>query len=424
MISLQSRFVTEGYQMDNIAGPPVEGENFFGREQDVDRLWDLLTRHDILLLGPRRIGKTSVARAVMAQARANDWHAVEVNVASGSDERAFLDKLDQAIKQENATWATQALDSLGQAWNQFADRIRSLQIPVPGAGSLGIDLAPSEGEEDWTHLATAMLRLLIETEQSWLISIDELPILLYTLLRNDPQQGVARVRRFLDWFRNDVCNLPGASRVRWLVSGSVGLDTLVQQHGMADTINNLNHQGLAPFEATAALAMLDRLATRYQIPLTAEEGQRLVDAIRWLQPYYLQLAFTHLRTLIQLSGCSLQQGLEQALEKMIQPGTDNDFHHWKTRLSQQLAQEDARHALALLERAAQDPLGARPESLLAILEERLSHQAAEEVRAKFIQLRDILQRDAYWWPDDSSGSRRYRFCLEPLRRWWVRRNTL
>ena len=42
----------------------------------------------------------------------------------------------------------------------------------------------------------------------------------------------------------------------------------------------------------------------------------------------------------------------------------------------------------------------------------------------FRRLRDILLRDAYWLVDDSSGTRHYRFALEPLRRWWNRRNSL
>lgn len=46
-------------------------------------------------------------------------------------------------------------------------------------------------------------------------------------------------------------------------------------------------------------------------------------------------------------------------------------------------------------------------------------------RSDFVaRLRDILLRDAYWQPDDSTGGRHYHFPLEPLRRWWLRRNSL
>lgn len=410
--------------MENIAGSPVEGENFFGRDADVARLRDILASDDILLLGPRRIGKTSAARAVMALVRSEDWRAIEINVASCVDERGFLDKLETRLKPELSSVATKTRDAIGDAFSAIGGRIKSVKIPVPGAGSLGVELGDSDAE-DWTKVACDLLRLIAQAEEPWLIYVDELPILLFNIIRNDPQSGVQRVRRFLDWFRNDVRALPNARKVRWLVSGSVGLDTLVQQHGMADTINSMKHQGLEAFNEEVAIAMLAKLAARYQIDLSANDAASLVVAVQWPQPYYLQAAFHHLRDLIASDAAASPASLiEQAIDRLVQPGADNDFHHWEGRLSQQLTSADAGHSLALLNLAAHDPNGARAENLLAALEGRMPNATAEEARRTFINLRDILQRDAYWWPDESSGAKRYRFRLEPLRRWWLRRDTL
>lgn len=45
--------------MKNIVGSPVEDGDFFGREAELAYFVDLLRQgNDILLLGPRRIGKT------------------------------------------------------------------------------------------------------------------------------------------------------------------------------------------------------------------------------------------------------------------------------------------------------------------------------------------------------------------------------
>lgn len=410
--------------MENIAGSPVEGENFFGRDADVARLRDILANDDILLLGPRRIGKTSAARAVMAQVRSEGWQAIEINVAACVDERGFLDKLETKLKPELASLAAQTLDAIGDAFSAMGNRIKSVKIPVPGAGSLGVVLGDGDAE-DWTKVACDLLRLIAQAEAPWLIYVDELPILLFNIIRNDPHHGVQRVRRFLDWFRNDVRALPNAREVRWLVSGSVGLDTLVQQHGMADTINSMKHQGLEAFNKGVACAMLAKLAARYQINLSANDAESLVVAVQWPQPYYLQAAFHHLRDLLASDATASPAGLiEQAIDRLVQPGADNDFHHWEGRLSLQMSPADAGHSLALLNLAARDPSGARAENLLAALEGRIPNASAEEARCTFINLRDILQRDAYWWPDDSSGARRYRFRLEPLRRWWLRRDTL
>ena len=410
--------------MDNIAGSPVEGDNFFGRDAELATLRDILVHDDLLLLGPRRIGKTSIARAIMAAERASGRHAVEINVASCTDERMFLHKLEGALMPELASLTTKFKSAIGDAMGQIGQRVKSVKLPVPGGGGVGVELQAAP-VEDWTQVANDLLRLLTKADKPWLVYIDELPIFLFTIIRADPTTGVQRVRRFLDWFRNDVRALPDANRIRWLVSGSVGLDTLVQQHGMADTINSLRHATLAPFSDEMAIAMLRKLAERYVIALTEADAGTMVTSIHWAQPYYLQATFSHLRALIGTNpSLTLANLIDRAVDMLAEPKTDNDFHHWEGRLALQLPKSDAYHARAMLTLAAAATTGARAERLFDVLQERMPHATREEALQKFVELRDILERDAYWWPDESTGQKRYRFRLEPLRRWWVRRNSL
>lgn len=63
--------------------------------------------------------------------------------------------------------------------------------------------------------------------------------------------------------------------------------------------------------------------------------------------------------------------IEQAIDKLVQPGGDNDFHYWESRLAIQLSAVDAGHSLTLLNLAAQAPAGARPENLLSELQGRM-----------------------------------------------------
>ena len=128
------------------------------------------------------------------------------------------------------------------------------------------------------------MHLIVQAEERWLIYVDELPIMLFNFIRDDPQYGVQRVRRFLDWFRNDVRALPDVRKVRWLVSGSVGLGTLVQEHGMADTINSMRPQGLQAYSERVAIAMLEELAASYGIELSNKDAQHIVAAVQWPQP--------------------------------------------------------------------------------------------------------------------------------------------
>jgi hypothetical protein len=410
--------------LDNIAGPPVEGENFFGRGADVRRITELLRNHDVLLLGPRRIGKTSIARAVITGVRGKRWRAIEINVASSTDERGFLSKLETALTKEAHSTVRQLGEAFKDRLGAFASRIKSVKIPIPGMDTLDVGLGEANAE-DWTQVAEDALHLMGGLDDPWLVYVDELPILLYNIINNDKDTGVQRVRRFLDWFRNDVRGLPSAGRVKWLISGSVGLDTLVQQHGMADTINSLKHATLPAFTVAEAHAMLRKLADDYQISLGETGATALLDAIQWYQPYYIQFIFDKLRSLIPAyPDTPLEELIDQAVELMAQPGEDNDFQFWEMRLSMQLPPPDAKYALFMLDQAAATREGVRPEHLLAALHERMPEATGDEAERTFRNLRDILLRDAYWIAQDSGGERRYRFLLEPLRRWWHRRRNI
>src|SRR5579862_646608 len=47
--------------LTNIAGPPVSGANLYGREGELREIWARLKGgHNLTLLAPRRIGKTSL----------------------------------------------------------------------------------------------------------------------------------------------------------------------------------------------------------------------------------------------------------------------------------------------------------------------------------------------------------------------------
>ena len=112
-----------------------------------------------------------------------------------------------------------------------------------------------------------------------------------------------------------------------------------------------------------------------------------------------------------------------AIERSVQPGEDNDFHHWEERLFVQLDDKDGAHAVALLTRAATDEHGAASDTLLVDLQNRMPDDTPDRQKLKFFELRDILQRDAYWELYEARGQRRYRFRLELLRRWWLRRHS-
>ncbi len=408
--------------MDNIAGLPVEGKNFFGRELEVRGLLESLQQHDVLLLGARRIGKTSLARRVMVLAKEGEWLVVEVNVAACKNEAEVLTRLNTSLASVVSPTLSKIKSSAGKVISRLPlpDKL-TVRHPEGISYELGLS---GRAPGDWTASADTLFQLLGQATPRLLVYIDELPIFLFNLIKQDKENGVARVRRFLDWFRNDLRGASGTGTVRWLLTGSVGLDNLVQQHGMADTINTLRHKNLDPFSASEAIAFLQILAANYNASLSTAEALAAVNVLRWPQPYYLQLFFHEWRDLgMAPVGTDPQSWAEQIMQQMT-ASANNDFQHWEERLSIQLSPTDAGLAQTLLDHSSHAPQGGRAETLFAFLHEQMPHASDREARQTFSRLRDVLVRDAYWFADESSGDKYYRFCLEPLRRWWARRNSL
>lgn len=409
-------------KMDNIAGAPVEGKNFFGREQAVQRLMETLHQHDVLLLGPRRIGKTSLARRVMVVAAQSQWRVVEVNVAGCKNEADVLTKLNNSL----ASVVSPRLSKIKSSAGKLIDKLPlpdKLRVKHPEGLSYEVGLR-GRTPGDWIEIADTLLQSLAQAGPRLLIYVDELPIFLFNLIKRDKENGVGRVRRFLDWFRNDLRGASGTGTVRWLLTGSVGLDNLVQQHGMADTINTLRHKNLEPFSESEAIGFLQTLAANYSASLSKVEALAAVTVLRWPQPYYLQLFFHEWRDRGMAPVGGNPQGWAEQLMEQMTASANNDFQHWEQRLSIQLSPTDADLAQILLDYSSRSPQGVRAETLLAFLHEQVPTASPQEARRTFGRLRDILVRDAYWFADESSGEKYYRFCLEPLRRWWMRRNSL
>lgn len=66
--------------MHNITGQAVIGDDLYGREYELKRLWELLEQGDhILMLAPRRVGKTSLMLELRRAPRRN-WDVFYVDV--------------------------------------------------------------------------------------------------------------------------------------------------------------------------------------------------------------------------------------------------------------------------------------------------------------------------------------------------------
>jgi uncharacterized protein len=394
----------------NITGSPVRGESFFNRDKEIARIWDFLHTDHLLLLAPRRVGKTSALFRVQADAQQHGAHAVYVSAAKGiQDELAFVQKLYEVIAENPA--AAPLLDELKKGrFGRLFSRIQSFSL-------MDLEVAFRDDEvRDWQKLGSALVEGLQALKGNWVLMVDELPIFVLKLIQQD--ETGRRARAFLEWFRDARQGPSGEEldRVHWLLAGSIGLDALSRRFRFGDTINDLRVIEIGPFSEETAHRFLETLGASYEITLDETIRKRICERVEWLIPYYLNLVFSEIRERCSDRDCTVSIELvDEVFEALLSPARRNYFDYWNQRLSEEFGQPRDSWARALLAVCAADPAGATRATLKQTL---LRHVEEKKTRDEELNLLlDLLVGDGYIV--DHKG--RYRFRSSLLREYWRRR---
>jgi hypothetical protein len=400
--------------MNNVLGQPVEGDDFFNREEETDHLWRTLDEgNHVLLLAPRRVGKTSLALRVGSNAANSGWKFVLVDVQGCRDELSFLDTIFEKLKSIGVK--VPVLARLIE-WVTFARR--NLPGKVEGGGfSVAID--PTEGQEA-TTLERQIERLFNEMEESGdrvLIAVDELPVLLQALEEGD--KSGARLRGFLNWFR--ALRLRYRKNVRWLLLGSVGLDTFSEVRNLTATINDLKPSSLGAYSDPTAISCLQELGRGKGVKMSKALCQVILNEIGWPLPFFLQLVFHELHSLLGRPPRQPKtKDAKQACDQLVAPEFYKHFEPWRGRLAEGMNADQHQAATAVLNAICVQVDGLPRTRLLDALMTKFPQRDSNEVSRILATTLGQLERDGYLLRRDevAGGAASYAFRSFLLRRYW------
>lgn len=375
-------------------GNPVEGDDFFGREDEQKRAWRHLDSDHLLMLAPRRIGKTSLIYRLRETSQAHGFYSVYCSFAGCSDERDCVAELFKALH---------PLQTVGQKTREMFGWIKSIKY-----SDFGVEWGGDGG--NWRQAGEEIAKALADTDHRWLVCIDELPVFIVKLLQQG-DAGRERARTFLYWLRH--LRQTHYRQVKWLLAGSIGLDTMAARLRIGDAINDLKPFPLDAFSRESAERFLDVLAKSYDIALPPEVRDHIIVRIGWPVPYYLQLMFSSLRDTVEDDGAPVTAATVDALfGKLLGPGYRAHFDYWRQRLDDELGQPDAGHAARLLDRLSGMPEGLDVATLGLALQRYVAD--AEERDRLLHYLLGVLESDGYLVRRNG----RYAFRLEWLRLYW------
>ena len=399
-----NRIVEEDHDMRSSTGRWVGGDDFFDREQELQVLEARVDGgNHVLLSGQRRMGKTSIARELGRRLEAKDWLVLFTDVEGATSVEDVIADI------------AQSMHPIRGALSRFAESMRHwIGNNVEEIGVLDFRMRVRAGLDagSWRRFGEELFRDCARQDRRVLLIIDELPIFLKRILRND--DGARRVEEFLSWLRG-VLQLLGDDSPVLIVSGSIGLDPLVRRLGISDRINHLDPYRLGPWGHDVSVRCFERLAESHGMSVENGVATAVYERLGIGIPHHVQSFFARLRDFAIMSGrdrVTVEDVEEVYQSALLGPSGQNDLVHYETRLREALEDETS-YALAmevLAEAATQDVFTVDARHRLDRLYSKVVGNADERIN----EVLDILVHDGYI----EAGGDGHRFPSRLLKDWW------
>ena len=343
--------------MRNIIGQPVAGDDLYGREYELDRLWEQLEQGEhILMLAPRRVGKTSLMLE-LENAPRGGWDVINVDVQGGEGpEDCFAAILAKLAADSRYRTRFEAIPFSSTIKNVVEGMSANVDV-----GVLRVELKRAIGSE-WDRVAAqlqARLTNLPDSAERLLVILDELPILISRMLRSGGGKSNADLllARLRQW--RQAPELRG--RVHTLVGGSIGLEGLLRRAGLSASINDLVPFRVDPWERPIAVRFLEKLGRDVDFRLDDESIIRLLDLLMDPVPYHVQLFYSALRDACRGDSSRVSPDvIDRCFEEQL-AGESGTAHldHYHTRLEFAFDQQELELAYAILGSACRSRAGVR-----------------------------------------------------------------
>ena len=374
-------------------GPPVENNEFYGREKELKYAWSLLQRGmSLLLSAPRRVGKSSFSKKMLRLAEENGWKTLYLDLQGIKTEEEFIKLLKDKLQTEK--WWEKLGDTTGEIF-------KSIDVEFAGK-KVSINTDALRGD------SYSKIKKLIESTGKILIVMDELTIFLNNLLTQN--NGKEKVEFFLNWLRS--FRQISGTEVRWIFCSSVGIENFASMHQLSYTLNDVHNFPIGAYSEDEAKDFITRLDVSTSIKFKEKDIQHILEKISWYLPFFIQILIEKINFLIYTEEKQLSVStIDEAYDRLL---AETHFNSWDDRLSAYNEFED--NARKILKLCSQG--GRSRDDLFANL---FANSPDTEKMATFLaKLLNMLQNDGYLV--EHSG--KYIFRSPLLRDFWIKRYIL
>lgn len=347
---------------------------------------------------PRRIGKTWTISRLAKDLRDAGWTAVEIDVEGIDTPEAFARQLCTRIEG--------ALSIAKRYREKLLHRLES----VLGGHQCGTPL-DALTKVNAIEFAEALIASLNEEETKAVILVDEIAYFYLALAEADAKKAHSfayQMRALQQRYRN----------VRWLLTGSIGLNTIARRYGLEGAFVDFETYILEPFTPEQALSYMrdPKIQQQFNHLFDADDADfhAMFDDLGWLAPFYLKMIANEVRPSAKgtdgHSPRATADDFRTACDKLLKPNRKSEFAVWPEHIRKNLPANDCAVAVYVLDTLAQHADGEQKETLLTGAKQRQGSVTERQVK----DVLDMLYNDGLI----TLLNDRYRFRSGLIRRYW------
>lgn len=386
-----------------VIGAPATGAKYWPRAGLTADLLSALENDHVIFPGPRRTGKTSVLKDLESRAAAGE-KVVLINTEKLASPAALIQTIARAVAPAGK------LKTIAKSIGGQVKRIKGVKLPMFG---LDFDTA---AEADWQSAADALLSTLQEQTSRTLIMLDEFSVFVDLMARKDKTQAEQLLRWFREW-RQRLVDTP----VRFLLTGSIGIDSVLRRLQLGDTINDFRSIEMCVPSDAEAKKFLKQRAQENGIPLKSGHSAKIIELIGQPWFYFLNIFLAEIQTWTRREGRepATQDLTSIYQDRLVGPGNENVKHMWD-KLDEIFAPAEQRLARELLRHMSRTANGMSRTEMDNVHMQVFPPGASAETAQLDYVLR-VLRHDGYLI-QGTAGEQRTYFTSNLLRDFWFRQH--
>jgi AAA+ ATPase superfamily predicted ATPase len=266
-------------------GNPAIGDDFIDREKEIEQILSVLEKDSILLIAPRRFGKTSIMRKVEKELTDQNEICIFLEVEDVYSSEHFLTEIVMAlVENEKISKKLKIISALKKSFKWFKENIEGFETPLFKAkmrSNIQADL-----KKDWMGKSKLISEIISMTESNIYSIVDEFPVAVKNMKSKDAEE-------FLHWFRK----LRQTSKnLRFIVGGSVSIDRVVRNVGGASLINDFKRVNIGGFQRESALDVIKKVFREEKWPYKESFGEKILECIGEAYiPYFIAIMLSAIK---------------------------------------------------------------------------------------------------------------------------------